>query len=82
MNVARGELGCLLSHYFVLKEIASSSAASDQDEIVFIFEDDVFISDDSEHVKDAFELISKFTTETPFDEWDLLYVSGRWSSSF
>jgi len=90
LNVSRGELGCLLSHYFVLKNISLSEEtktplkedSGDKDKIFFIFEDDVFVSDEEEHVKDAFALIYKFTSEMPTDEWDLLYVSGRWSSSF
>lgn len=43
LNVKTGELGCLLSHYFLLEEICSDTTITDNS-YIFIFEDDFFIN--------------------------------------
>ena len=37
-----GELGCILSHYFLLREIALDDMLNN-DSVIFIFEDDFFL---------------------------------------
>jgi len=69
-----GVLGCFLSHYFLLKEIVENQSL-DNDQIVYIFEDDVFYS------KDGFEneLLEIQNFKQP---WDMLFVGGRWNANF
>jgi GR25 family glycosyltransferase involved in LPS biosynthesis len=76
MSIPRGELGCLLSHYFVLREIEQNEYMQDND-YVLIYEDDVFFTDYD--VTKYFEHIDEFVKET---EVDLIYVSGRWRQHF
>lgn len=76
INIPRGELGCLLSHYFILKEISQNSDLND-DDLVLIFEDDVFFTDYDDNK--FFEHIEEFTKT---NQVDLLFVSGRWQRHF
>lgn len=75
-NIPRGELGCLLSHYFVLKEISQSDTLNDND-FVLIFEDDVFFTDYDDNK--FFEHIEEFANA---NHVDFLFVSGRWQRHF
>lgn len=69
-----GVLGCFLSHYFLLKELFNDPSVADN-QIVYIFEDDVFYS------KDDFE--SALLEIQNFNQpWDLLFVGGRWNANF
>ncbi len=72
---AKGELACLLSHYFLLKKISQDDTIKDY-QIVFIFEDDVFVNE--EYIaKNSFKDIVKelLIFNSKFD-WDLLYMGG------
>jgi len=69
-----GVVGCFLSHYFLLKEIVENQSLCD-DQIVYIFEDDVFFSK-NEFENEMLE-IQKFS-----QPWDLIFVGGRWNANF
>ncbi len=72
---AKGELACLLSHYFLLKKISNDVTIEDN-QIVFIFEDDVFVNEEYLE-KNSFKDIVKelLIFDSKFD-WDLLYMGG------
>lgn len=72
LSVPNGEFGCLLSHYFVLKEI-ENNADLKEDELVLIFEDDVFFTDYNDSV--FYEYIDT-------QKLDFLFISGRWKKHF
>jgi GR25 family glycosyltransferase involved in LPS biosynthesis len=74
--VPKGELGCLLSHYFVLKEVIQNDKLSDND-YVLIFEDDVFFTDYDQ--TKYFEHIDEFIKS---NQVDFVFVSGRWQPHF
>jgi GR25 family glycosyltransferase involved in LPS biosynthesis len=73
-SMRHGVLGCCLSHYFLLKDIFNDPSICDN-QIVYIFEDDVFFSkDDFEN-----ELLEIQNFKQP---WDILFVGGRWNPNF
>lgn len=74
--IPRGELGCFLSHYFILKEIIFNENIND-DDLILIFEDDVFFTeyDDSKF----YEHIEEFKKTNKID---FLYLSGRWKKHY
>lgn len=76
INIPRGELGCLLSHYFVLNEISQNVKLSD-DDFVLIFEDDVFFTDHDNGI--YFDQIEEFAKT---NKVDFLFVAGRWQKHF
>lgn len=76
LNIPKGELGCLLSHYFVLKEI-SQNVLLNNDDLVLIFEDDVFFTDYDNNK--FFEHIEEFTKT---NQVDFVFISGRWQKHF
>lgn len=76
INIPRGELGCLLSHYFILKEISQNADLNDND-LVLIFEDDVFFTDYDDNK--FFGHIEEFANT---NQLDFVFVSGRWQKHF
>jgi GR25 family glycosyltransferase involved in LPS biosynthesis len=71
---AVGELGCTLSHYFLLKEISTDDTICD-DDIICIFEDDAFfktfnIADILTKINEKLELV------------DIMYIGGRFTPHF
>ena len=82
MNYSRGEIGCLLSHYFLLKEIMYDTSINDND-IVFIFEDDIFINNDYLSKTPFINILNEldeFTNKNT--DWDLIYMGGRFESGY
>lgn len=77
-NIPKGELGCLLSHYFILREISNDQSMTLND-MVLIFEDDAFFSGMFDKDKSFFNEISEFIKN---EQVDFLYVSGRFKSNF
>jgi GR25 family glycosyltransferase involved in LPS biosynthesis len=77
-SIPRGELGCLLSHYFVLREIEQNDSLHDND-YVLIFEDDVLFTDYD--LTKYFEHIDEFI-KANINKADLIYVTGRWTPHF
>lgn len=76
-----GELGCLLSHYFLLKELASDDKLND-DSIIFIFEDDFFINNKYLLSRPFTQIIEQFDNFNNSEDWDLLYFGGRFNVNF
>lgn len=76
ISVPKGELGCLLSHYFVLREIQTNGNLNDND-YVLIFEDDVHLTNYDETT--YFEHIDEFINT---NDVDFIFVSGRWKPHF
>lgn len=75
-EIAKGELGCLLSHYFVFKEIMLDDNLQEND-LVLVFEDDVFFTDYD--IQKYLNHIDEFIKTNTFD---ILYVSGRWKPHY
>ena len=75
-NISRGELGCLLSHYFLLKKIWKDPMI-DIDQMIIVMEDDVHFSkcNYSEEISDILD----FTQSNYFD---FCYISGRFEKNF
>jgi len=83
IKIKSPELGCLLSHYLLLKEILSDDSIPEES-MVFIFEDDFFINTQYiESIKFA-DTISQLETSELNKEnnWDLIYYGGRFSQNF
>jgi len=74
--IPRGELGCLLSHYFVLKEIENNTNLND-DDLVLIFEDDVFFTDYNDE-----KFFDHINTFHKINKFDFIFLSGRWKKHF
>jgi len=82
-NVKAPELACLLSHYFLLKEIVEDKTIP-YDSIIFLFEDDFFINTQylmSIKILDIVEEIKNadFNKES---KWDMIYMGGRFKPNF
>ena len=78
----RGEIACTLSHYFLLKEIIDDNSIND-DDIVFIFEDDTFLNTsylDTNPFTNVLKELNDFTKTN--SDWDLIYMGGRFSVGF
>jgi GR25 family glycosyltransferase involved in LPS biosynthesis len=83
INVKAPELACLLSHYFLLKEIVEDKTIP-YDSIIFLFEDDFFINEQyltTIKISDIIEEIknSEFDKEST---WDMIYMGGRFTPNF
>jgi GR25 family glycosyltransferase involved in LPS biosynthesis len=75
-----GEVACTLSHYLLLKQISMDDKIEDVN-IIFIFEDDIFIND--EYLKIEFsEIINNLIEFNKSNEWDLIYMGGRFHPNF
>jgi GR25 family glycosyltransferase involved in LPS biosynthesis len=74
-------LACLLSHYFLLKEISMDDSIDD-DSIIFIFEDDFFINKEyliENPFTNIIEKLFKFDEE---NDWSVIYFGGRFTENF
>lgn len=83
INVKTAELACLLSHYFLLKEIVEDITIPDNS-IIFIFEDDFFINTQylmTIKISDIIRVIKNadFNKES---NWDMIYMGGRFTPNF
>ena len=77
------ELACMLSHYFLLKQVIQNPNIS-ENEIIFIFEDDFFINQkylEIKTFKQIIEDIEKFSIEQN-NNWDMLFLGGRFTNGF
>lgn len=83
INVKSAELACLLSHYFLLKEIIHDDSISEES-FVFIFEDDFFIN--SQYIKKIklVDIINELEISSINNEnqMDLIYFGGRFTPNF
>lgn len=79
LNAKVGELGCLLSHWFLLNEIYNDEMIG-MDSYVFIFEDDFFINDVYLETTNLDTIIDKLNTQQ-FDG-DIIYFGGRFKVNF
>ena len=70
-----GVLGCLLSHYFLWKEIASDDTISDNDTVIVLEDDARFCLYD-------YDEVLKNVHSIPKQDWIILYLGGRWWPSF
>ena len=75
-DIPKGQLGCFLSHYFLMKKIWLDSTI-DLNQMIIIMEDDVHFSKNnySEEITD----IINFDKTNVFD---LIYISGRFQKNF
>lgn len=83
INVKAPVLACMLSHYFLLTSIMFNDSIPD-DSIIFIFEDDFFISNEQlkkHSLADIIEEIKIFQTENKIN-WDMIYLGGRFTKNF
>ncbi len=83
INVKSPELGCLLSHYLLLKEIFLDNDISEES-MVFIFEDDFFINTQQIEKKLLLDIIGELRSSELNKEnnWDLIYFGGRFHPNF
>lgn len=83
LNVKAPELGCLLSHYLLLKQVQNDDTISDES-IVFIFEDDFFIGTQFIESTNFSNIIIQLKNSTIDKEnnWDLIYFGGRFNKNF
>ncbi len=77
------ELACLLSHYFLLKEILEDNTIPD-DSIVVLFEDDFFINTQYLEKIKLSDIIGKIKSPVNFNNnnWDIIYLGGRFTQNF
>ena len=78
---ATGELGCLLSHYFLLKQISLDDTIEDS-KIIFIFEDDVFISEDFLKQNNFKDILQELPYFNKHYDWDLIYLGGKYQVNY
>ena len=76
INIPKGQLGCFLSHYFLLKKIWMDSTI-DLNQMVIIMEDDVHFSK-NDYSKEISDIINFNKTNM----FDLIYISGRFQKNF
>jgi len=77
-HTRKGEIGCHLSHRQIWKNVVEDDSINDND-LVIVFEDDVFFSDDFE--KNFIEAVNSFNEENKnYDKF--LYVGGRFIKNF
>jgi GR25 family glycosyltransferase involved in LPS biosynthesis len=78
INYPKGELGCLLSHYFLLKEIKNDESIKNND-IINIFEDDILINSKI-NLFEHFNNIIEFNNIN--NDFDIIYNGGRFDENF
>lgn len=76
-EIPKGELGCLLSHYFVLKEISDDANLKEEDFTLIVEDDVIFTEPDFTHVTNELNNFCKINTIP-----DFVYVSGRTTEYF
>jgi GR25 family glycosyltransferase involved in LPS biosynthesis len=83
LNFKSCELACLLSHYFLLKEINNDETISDES-FIFIFEDDFFINNSYIKNNELSNIINKLKlSEINIEnKWDMIYFGGRFKENF
>ena len=83
LNVRTGELGCLLSHYFLLKEIVCDTSIPNNSN-VFIFEDDFFINTSYLETNNLTDILNKLNSSKLNNSnlWDMIYFGGRFGLNF
>jgi GR25 family glycosyltransferase involved in LPS biosynthesis len=83
INVKSPELGCLLSHYLLLKEIFEDNSL-DEESLVFIFEDDFFINTEYLEKINFTIIINEIKTSSinKNNNWDIIYLGGRFKKNF
>jgi len=83
MDIKTGELGCLLSHYFLLKEIINDTSIPDNSNI-FIFEDDFFIDNLNLEKNDLNKIFNELNCSKLDNDglWDMIYFGGRFRINF
>lgn len=76
-------LSCLLSHYFLLKEIIDDETIEVED-MVFIFEDDFFINDIYLNKIKFEDIINKLVVSdiNISNGWDMIFFGGRFKINF
>ena len=75
----KGEMGCFLSHQTIWKLVISDSTIKD-DDLILVFEDDVFFSD-TDNLQDKFiEAVNTFKNIN--QENKFLYLGGRFRNNF
>lgn len=79
-NVRIPELACLLSHYFLLKEIVKDETIPDK-AIIFLFEDDFFINTPYLETNKFSDIINEINKFNEFN-WDMIYLGGRFAQNF
>lgn len=78
IDYSKGELGCILSHYFLLKEIKIDNNIQEND-LIMIFEDDIIINSKI-NITEKINNIIEFTKKN--NNWDIIYNGGRWNENF
>lgn len=76
-----GEIGCMLSHYFLLKDIYNNSSIS-ENSLIFIFEDDFFINQSYLQTKSFDTITNEIIDFDKNNNWDLIYLGGRFNQNF
>ena len=75
------ELSCLLSHYFLLKQIVNNPNITDN-ELIFIFEDDFFINEGYLQQNEFLNIILELEKYKDANDFDMIYLGGRFSLNF
>jgi GR25 family glycosyltransferase involved in LPS biosynthesis len=83
INVKAPELGCLLSHYFLLKETCEDKTIPN-DSIIFLFEDDFFINTPYLETTGITNIIREIKNLEIEKEGllDMIYLGGRFTPNF
>jgi len=76
LSVAKGVLGCLMSHLMLLQEIINNKDINDED-YVGIYEDDIFYCDDFDKKYKEFKNIDLNKHDVEF-----IYLGGRFEKQF
>ena len=75
------ELACLLSHYFLLKQIVNNPNITDN-ELIFIFEDDFFINEKYLQQNLFSNIILELENYKNMNDFDIIYLGGRFNLNF
>lgn len=74
-------LACLLSHYFLLKQIVNNPNITDN-ELIFIFEDDFFINEEYLQQNSFSNIILELENYKDMNDFDMIYLGGRFYLNF
>ena len=75
----KGEVGCFLSHQTIWKQTMNDSTLKD-DDIILVFEDDIFFTEKGDFEKKFIEAISTFKNINQINKY--LYLGGRFTHDF
>lgn len=83
LNIKSPEFACLLSHYFLLKEILEDDTIEDNS-IIFLFEDDFFINSVYIETTKIIDIVEEIKNSNMDKEnaWDMIYLGGRFMPNF